>query len=155
MDFIGKALASDGAAAEETELGGDFWDDFLSASPLPPPLPTPLLGRVCANPASSGCPCPDAVRRQDLFVPKDLVSSDDDQSLGPPGRDAKAVPSRGAYPSSRLVCWMSIIGEAISDEPCTIAKCRSGPHPTGRTRLREQALAEHREQRALFAGRQA
>ena len=50
MDFIGKALASDGTAAdetesaEETELGGDFWDDFLSASPLPPPLPTPLLG---------------------------------------------------------------------------------------------------------------
>ena len=140
MDFIGKALAPDGTAAdetesaEETELGGDFWDDFLSASPLPPPLPTPLLGRVCANPASSGCPCPDAVRRQDLFVPKDLVSSDliSDQSLGPPGRDAKAVPSRGAYPSSRLVCWMSIIGEAISDEPCTIAKCRSGPHPTCR-----------------------
>ena len=49
MDFIGKALAPDGTAAEETEgveeteLGGDFWDDFLSASPLPPPLPTPLL----------------------------------------------------------------------------------------------------------------
>lgn len=61
-----------------------------------------------------------------------------DQSLGPPGRDAKAVPSCGAYPSSRLVCWMSIIGEAISDEPCTIAKCRSGPHPTRRTLLRGQ-----------------
>ena len=41
MDFIGKALAPDGTAAdetegaEETELGGDFWDDFLSASPFP------------------------------------------------------------------------------------------------------------------------
>ena len=53
MDFIGKALAPDGTAdddadgAEETELGGDFWDDFLSAPPLPrasPPVPTPLLG---------------------------------------------------------------------------------------------------------------
>ena len=98
MDFIGKALAPDGTAAdetegaEETELGGDFWDDFLSASPLPPPLPTPLLG-VCANPASSGCPCPDAVRRQDLFVPKDLVSSDLRSELRPPGarREGGAV----------------------------------------------------------------
>ena len=57
MDFIGKALAPDGTAAEETEgteeteLGGDFWDDFLSASPRPPSptVPTPLLGSAPAQ----------------------------------------------------------------------------------------------------------
>ena len=78
MDFIGKALAPDGTAAEETEgteeteLGGDFWDDFLSAPPLPPRphrcQPPCSAPGACANATSSWFLCPDAAASGRIYL---------------------------------------------------------------------------------------